>query len=188
MSDGPAADAAPAAVDEEDAGGVDAPAAVELRHGVPVSTAGPGGQVVLHPSREQYLDVVRALRAEGFWQCIDVCAVDYLIHPGRSALPPGVAPERFEVVTQLICHRPPARIRLRVQVPADDPTCPSLVGIHPGAETPEREAYDLFGVSFDGHPDMTRILMPDEWTGHPLRKDEAIGAIPVQFKGSTNVR
>lgn len=160
----------------------------ELLHGVPVSTAGPGGQVVAHPGREQYLDVVRALRAEGYWQCLDVCGVDYLGHPGRSALPPGVAPERFEVVTELICHRPPARIRLRVQVPAEDPTCPSLVGIHPGAENPEREAYDLFGIVFEGHPDMTRILMPDEWTGHPLRKDEAIGAIPVQFKGATNVR
>ena len=75
--------------------------------------------------------------------------------------------------------RPPAtgrRVRLRVQVPEPTtPPCPTLFAIHPGAESHEREAYDMFGITFDGHPDMTRILMPEEWIGHPLRKDYAIG-------------
>ena len=91
---------------------------VETWHGAPRS--GSRGQDVLHPSREQLLDVVTALRAEGFLQCLDVTAVDYLTHGGRTDLPPGVEPERFEVVVLLIDHRERRRVRLRVQVPADD--------------------------------------------------------------------
>jgi NADH-quinone oxidoreductase subunit C len=112
-----------------------------------------------------------------------VIGVDYLTHPGRT-LPATVAPERFEVVVLLIDHANGRRARVRVQVPADEPSCPSLFSVHPGAEAPEREVYDMFGITFDGHPDMTRILMPEEWIGHPLRKDYAMGKIPVQFKGA----
>ena len=96
--------------------------------------------------------------------------------------------ERFEVVVNLLNHRDRQRVRLRVQVPADDPTCPSLFAVHPGTEAPEREAFDLFGITFDGHPDLTRILLPDEWVGHPLRKDHAVGRIPVQFKAAPAAR
>jgi len=172
-----------AASDETDAGdpGTSGPEP-ELRHGVPV-TWGPGGQEVLHPSRGQLLDVVSALRTEGYWQCLDVAGVDYLTHPGRL-LPDGIAPERFEVVVILMSHVERRRIRLRVQVPESDPTCPTLFRIHPGTEAPEREAFDLLGIRFADHPDMTRILMPDEWEGHPLRKDHSMGRIPVQFKGA----
>ena len=74
-------------------------------------------------------------------------------------------------------------MRLRVQVPDDDPVVPSLFDVHPGTEALEREVFDMFGIRFDGHPDLTRILMPEDWIGHPLRKDYAIGRIPVQFKG-----
>ena len=129
-----------------------------------------------------------ALRSEGFLQCIDLFAVDYLTHPGRTELPVAVTPERFEVVVLLLDHVNRRRARLRVQIPESDPTCPSLFSIHPGTENPEREAFDLFGISFEGHPGLTRILMPDDWQGHPLRKDYAIGKIPVQFKGASNVR
>lgn len=159
---------------------------VPMLHGVAVTTS--TGQTVLHPSRDELVELVARLRTEGYWQCIDVCAVDYLTHPARPELPATIAPGRFEVVVQLLNHVEHSRLRLRVQVPESDPTCPSLSAVHPGAEAPEREAYDLFGIIFDGHPDMTRILMPDEWVGHPLRKDESIGHIPVQFKAATNVR
>ncbi len=157
------------------------------RYGVPVTDS--HGQAVLHPSRDGLDAFVLTLRDEhGFNVCIDVTAVDYLSHPGRRDLPPGIEPERFELVVALLSHANRERVRLRVQVPATDPTVPSLFDVHPGAEALEREVYDLFGITFTGHPDMTRILMPEDWVGHPLRKDYAIGAIPVQFKGVKNAR
>ena len=73
-------------------------------------------------------------------------------------------------------------------MPGGDPVVPSLFDVHPGTEAPEREVFDLFGIRFDGHPDLTRILMPEDWVGHPLRKDYGIGSIPVQFKGVTDAR
>jgi NADH-quinone oxidoreductase subunit C len=145
------------------------------------------GQLVVYPDRAAYLDVVRALRDDGYQMCVDVTAVDYLAHPGRS-LPAGVRPERFEVVVGLLSFDPPRRIRLRVQVPESDPTLPSLFELHPGTEAMERETYDMYGIVFEGHPDLTRILMPDDWEGHPLRKDYGIGRIPVQFKGAPGPR
>ena len=108
---------------------------------------------------------------------------DYLQFVGR-ALPAGVAPGRFEVVVNLLdlAHR--RRIRLRVQVPEDDPVLPTLFDLYPGTEAMEREVYDMFGIAFADHPDLTRILMPEDWDGHPLRKDYEVGEIPVQFKGA----
>ncbi len=155
----------------------------ERRHGALV-THGVDGIEVLHPAREELVALVKALGDEGFHQCLDVTGADYLRHPGRTTLPDGVTPERFEVVLHLMSHTERRRVRIRVQVPADDPTCPSIFDLHPGVEAMERETYDMFGIAFEGHPDLTRILMPEDWTGHPLRKDYAIGAIPVQFKGA----
>jgi NADH-quinone oxidoreductase subunit C len=80
------------------------------------------------------------------------------------------------------------RIRLRVQVPADDATIDSLFDLHPGTEAMEREVFDMFGISFTNHPDLTRILMPEDWEGHPLRKDYDTGAIPVQFSTDFGAR
>jgi NADH-quinone oxidoreductase subunit C len=151
------------------------------KHGVPVT--GSLGQEVLHPSREQYHDLVDSLHEEGYLFCTDVTVVDYLAHPHRD-VPEGVDPERFELVASFHNHGTHHRTRLRVQVPADDPRAPSIVDVHPGADALEREAFDMFGVVFEGHPDLTRILMPEDWEGHPLRKDYAVGAIPVQFKGA----
>ena len=113
--------------------------------------------------------------------CVDVTAVDYLASPQRQ-LPAGAVAERFEVVVNLLSLEHRRRIRVRVQVPESDPRVPTLFEIHRGAEAMEREVFDMFGIRFDGHPDLTRILMPEDWEGHPLRKDYPIGRVPVQFK------
>jgi NADH-quinone oxidoreductase subunit C len=117
--------------------------------------------------------------------CSDLTATDYLTHSGRT-LPEGIEPERFEIVVNLTAIATRDRIRVRVQVPESDPLIASLFDLWPGTEAMEREVFDMFGISFDGHPDLTRILMPEDWDGHPLRKDYSIGRIPVQFKGSNS--
>jgi NADH-quinone oxidoreductase subunit C len=140
-----------------------------------------GGQTVLYASRDEYIDVVKVLVDDGYTMCVDVTAVDYLAHLDRT-LPEGVVPERFEVVSVFVDLDTARRVRLRVQVPEADPSVPTLFDIHPGTEALEREVYDMFGITFTDHPDLTRILMPEDWEGHPLRKDYAVGEIPVQFK------
>lgn len=142
---------------------------------------------VAFPPRERYHDLVAAYRADGFEMLADLCAVDYLSHPGRD-LPPGVEPERFEVVVNLLSLSQRRRVRVRVQVPEADPAVPSVVDLYPGADAMEREAFDLMGIRFAGHPDLTRILMPEDWEGHPLRKDYGVGRVPVQFKGAPGPR
>ncbi|MXZ84183.1 MAG: NADH-quinone oxidoreductase subunit C [Acidimicrobiia bacterium] len=139
---------------------------------------------VLHVPRDQLTETVAGLRDEGYVSVLDVTAVDYLEHPGRTDLPPEVSPERFELVVTLISHAAPGRVRLRVQVPADDPTVATLFDLYPGTEALEREVADMFGIVFEGHPDPSRILMPPDWEGHPLRKDFSVGQIPVQFKAT----
>jgi len=79
-------------------------------------------------------------------------------------------------------------VRIRVQVGDESPIIDSLFSLYPGTEAMEREAFDLFGVLFRNHPDLTRILMPEDWEGHPLRKDYAVGKIPVQFKEAPGPR
>lgn len=106
------------------------------------------------------LEVCRWLRDErGFRYLADVIAVDY---PKRE--------KRFEVVYQLFCHERAERVRLKVQA-AEGEAVPSVTAIWSGAAWPERECFDLMGVRFSGHPDLRRILLPEEATGHPLRKD-----------------
>jgi NADH-quinone oxidoreductase subunit C len=154
----------------------------ETIRGFPASLS--HGQVVVHPDREGYFDLVRALADEdGYSMCVDLCGVDHLLNAHRG-LPSSVAPERFEVVVNLLSMAERKRVRLRVQVPATAPTLASLFDVYPGTEAMERETYDMFGVVFTGHPDLSRILMPDDWEGHPLRKDYAVGRIPVQFKAA----
>ncbi len=161
----------------------------------PASTSGGGSAPgsgrgigeVRFPTREEYVPVAQSLRDGGFEMCADLCAVDYLAHPDRR-LPEGTAAERFEVVVNLLSLSQVRRVRLRVQVPAVDATLPTLFDLYPGVEAMEREAYDLFGIVFVGHPDMTRILLPEDWEGHPLRKDYGVGRVPVQFKDAPGPR
>ena len=144
-------------------------------------------QEVVFPTRAQYPAVVEEYKDGGFEMCADLCGVDYLAHPGRR-LPEGVQPERFEVVVNLLSLSQARRVRIRVQVPGSDAEVATLFELYPGVEAMEREAYDLFGIVFEGHPDMTRILMPEDWEGHPLRKDYGVGRVPVQFKGAPGPR
>ena len=143
------------------------------------------GQRVLFVPRDQYAKVVKALLADGYEMCADLTAVDYLQMPHRT-VPDGVVAERFEVVVNLLSLKDRQRIRLRVQLPDADPSIATLFDMYPGTEAMEREVYDMFGITFTDHPDLTRILMPEDWDGHPLRKDYEVGRIPVQFKGAPN--
>ncbi len=142
---------------------------------------------VVHVGRDDYLATVASYKASGFEMCADLCAVDYMTQPNRP-LPVDVIPERFEVVVNLLSLSQHRRVRIRVQVPERDPVLPSLFELYPGSEAMEREAFDLMGISFEGHPDLTRILMPEDWEGHPLRKDYAVGRVPVQFKEAPGPR
>lgn len=138
-------------------------------------------QIVVYPSSEQYLEVIGALADDGYSICVDLTGVDYLEYFNRP-LPDGVEAERFEVVVNLLDIGQRRRVRIRVQVPESDCVLTSLFEIYPGTEAMERETFDMFGIVFDDHPDLTRILMPEDWVGHPLRKDYEVGRIPVQFK------
>jgi NADH-quinone oxidoreductase subunit C len=157
--------------------------AVETQYGCPVQDS--LGQRVLHASRDQYVSVIKSLADEGYEMCVDLTGVDYLAMPQRI-IGFDIQAERFEVVVNLLSLSQRKRIRVRVQVPAEDATMPTLFDIHPGTEAHERETFDMFGIVFTGHPDMTRILMPEDWDGHPLRKDYSQGSIPVQFKGANS--
>jgi NADH-quinone oxidoreductase subunit C len=140
------------------------------------------GQAVVYVDRGSWLELATFLRDdERFTQCLDVTVVDHLLDAERLEIP-GVAPERYEVVANYLSHPRNLRLRTICEVPADDTTVASLAGVYPGLDFGEREAFDLFGITFDGHPDLTRILMPDDWVGHPLRKDDAPGRVPVTFK------
>jgi NADH-quinone oxidoreductase subunit C len=137
---------------------------------------------VLHVTRDEYIAKVTELKDAGYNMCVDVTAVDYLTHPGRVDLPEGVTGERFEVVVGLLNMASAERVRIRVQVPADEPHIQTLFELYAGVEAMEREVFDMMGIVFDGHPDLTRILMPEDWEGHPLRKDFENVRVPVQFK------
>jgi NADH-quinone oxidoreductase subunit C len=153
----------------------------------PVSGRDPAlaDQHVVHVAREDYLATVKSLADDGYAMCMDLTAVDYVELPGRI-LPDGVTAERFELVVNLLDMRNRRRIRLRVQVPEGEAVLPTLFDVHPGTEAMEREVFDMFGIEFSDHPDLTRILMPEDWVGHPLRKDYEVGRIPVQFKGANS--
>ncbi len=134
-------------------------------------------EMTLHIERSYLRQVARRLRDEPdlrFELCLGVNGVHYPQDAGRELH--AVYP--FSSIT----HN--RRIRLEVSVPDSDPHIPSLVGIYPANDWHERETYDFFGIIFDGHPSLTRIEMPDDWQGHPQRKDYPLGGIPVEYKGA----
>ena len=140
------------------------------------------GQPVVYVDRAVWADLGRFLRDEQqFTQCVDVTAVDHLVDAARISVP-GVTPERFEVVANFLSHPRNRRLRAICEVPPGDASVPSLTEVYPGVNFGEREVYDLFGITFTDHPDLARILMPDDWVGYPLRKDDAPARVPVTFK------
>ena len=123
--------------------------------------------------REHMLRALEIAGSTGFRLLTDLTAVDR--HPAQP---------RFDVIYVLTSVEQHARIRFMVHLAADQ-TMPSATSLWPGANWLEREVFDLFGIRFDGHPDLRRILMPDDWEGHPLRKDYPLVEEPVEFKGHT---
>jgi NADH-quinone oxidoreductase subunit C len=119
-----------------------------------------GAETRLRSRRDCLRDTVAALFEDGYRLFVDYMAVDY---PMRT--------ERFEVVLQLARREEPERVFVHVGVPEEDPVLPTLSDLVPGANWCEREMYDMFGLSFQGHPNLRRIYLPDDWEGHPLRKD-----------------
>jgi NADH-quinone oxidoreductase subunit C len=137
------------------------------------------GELTLFVAREHLLAVARAMRDAPelrFEMCMGVSGVHYPNEEGR---------ELHAVYPLLSITHASRRVRLEVTAPDSDPHIPSVISVYPGNDWHERETWDMFGIIFDGHPALTRILMPDDWPGHPQRKDYPLGGIPVEYKGGT---
>ncbi len=134
------------------------------------------GELTLHIKGEKLVEVAKILRDSlKFEMCMGVSGVHYPNNVGRELV----------AVYPLLSITNNRRIRLEVTVADSDAHIPSLVEVWAGNNWHERETFDMFGIIFDGHPGLTRILMPDDWQGHPQRKDYALGGIPVEYKGAT---
>ncbi|MGH3595523.1 MAG: NADH-quinone oxidoreductase subunit C [Mycobacterium sp.] len=134
-------------------------------------------ELTLYVNRELLATVAQLLRDEPnlrFELSLGVSGVHY----------PDDADRELHAVYPLKSITHNRRIRLEVVAPDGDPHIPSLFGVYPTTDWHERETYDFFGIIFDGHPSLTRIEMPDDWQGHPQRKDYPLGGIPVEYKGA----
>ena len=134
-------------------------------------------QLVIFVKRERLLDVARYLRDDQdlrFEMCLGVSAVHYPHDRGREL-------HAYFPMFSITHNR---MLALEVTCPEDDPHMPSLCSVYPGDDWSEREAFDLMGIIFDGHPGLTRSAMPDDWVGHPQRKDYPLGGVPVEYKGA----
>lgn len=134
------------------------------------------GELTLHVKREKLVEVALILRDKLLFEMsLGVNGVHYPEEVGRE----------LHAVIPLLSMTHNRRIRLEISVPESDPHMPSLVEVWAGSNWNERETFDMFGIIFDGHPGLTRILMPDDWRGHPQRKDYPLGGISVEYKGAT---
>ena len=132
---------------------------------------------IINTSVAEYKKLVESLHSESYEMMIDLTVVDWF----RKKEP------RFEVVVQFLSVSKNDRKTVKVFVDDEELSIPSITDIYPSANFYEREAFDMFGINFLEHPDLTRILMPDDWNGHPLRKNYGSGRIPVQFKNAPKV-
>ena len=132
---------------------------------------------IINTSVEEYKKLVESLHSENYEMMVDLTVVDWF----RKKEP------RFEVVVQFLSISKNQRKTIKVFVDDEVLSIPSITDIYPSANFYEREAFDMFGINFLEHPDLTRILMPDDWNGHPLRKNYGSGTIPVQFKNAPKV-
>lgn len=135
------------------------------------------GEITFIVSRDRLLEVASQFRDDPqlrFEACVSVSGVHY---------PEEVGAE-LHAVYHLLSYTHNRRVRLEVECAEQDPHIPSVVGVYPMADWHERETWDMFGIQFDGHPHLTRILMPDDWNGHPQRKDYPLGGVPVEYKGA----
>ena len=132
---------------------------------------------IIKSTAEDYKALVESIKNDGFEMMVDLTVVDWF----RKKEP------RFEVVVQFLSTSQNLRKTVKVFVNDEDLTLSSITELYPSANFYEREAFDMFGIIFENHPDLTRILMPDEWEGHPLRKNYGSGRIPVQFKNAPKV-
>jgi len=135
------------------------------------------GELTLHIAREHLVEVCQHLRDDQdlrFEFCLGVSGVHYPADAGRELH--AVYP------IQSITHN--RRLRVEVSVSDDDRHIPSITAVYPANNWHERETWDFFGIIFDGHPGLARIEMPDDWVGHPQRKDYPLGGIPIEYKGA----
>ena len=132
---------------------------------------------IINTTVEEYKKLVESLHSENYEMMVDLTVVDWF----RKKEP------RFEVVVQFLSISKNQRKTIKVFVDDEELSIPSITDIYPSANFYEREAFDMFGINFLEHPDLTRILMPDDWNGHPLRKNYGSGRIPVQFKNAPKV-
>ena len=132
---------------------------------------------IINTTVEEYKKLVESLHSGNYEMMVDLTVVDWF----RKKEP------RFEVVVQFLSISKNQRKTIKVFVDDEDLSIPSITDIYPSANFYEREAFDMFGINFLEHPDLTRILMPDDWNGHPLRKNYGSGRIPVQFKNAPKV-
>ncbi|MFI6522068.1 NADH-quinone oxidoreductase subunit C [Spirillospora sp. NPDC050679] len=135
------------------------------------------GEMTLHVRREHLPAVAQRMRDEPelrFELCTGVSGVHY----------PDDAGAELHAVYHLLSITHNRRVRLEVSCPDADPHIPSIVAVYPTNDWHERETWDFFGIVFDGHPALTRIEMPDDWVGHPQRKDYPLGGIPVEYRGA----